>query len=389
MKIKRLMAGLVAGTLTAVAMPLSAMAATTKVVVTPGNLQGWSLNADPTTVTDYEFSTAKKSIGAGSIYVKPIGANAKDKFIAIKTLNADAATINSVSYDYLIAGANRTSADAVQFYMNLYVNQPGSSTFYDCRFDYAPLSGSTTNFTTAAFAKNDTAINVATRSGSPACPTTLAGMPVGSKISIMAISIGDTSTSDIGLAGYLDKVVVASTTDTVTYDFEVSAPVVSKPAFTSPANNAVLTTAEAVKLDWTDATSSIAGPITYQYEAYSSASYTTPIYTQSGITVSELTTPNTPEGTYYLRVRAVDSEGNQGPWSNDASAPFKTTIKNSPSTLAQCSGNGYKAFTNPAFSNSVQCTLYVLQRGGNGIPPQPILQVVANILNTIFLNIRL
>jgi hypothetical protein len=199
--------------------PAVVYAAPTTVVVRESNKQGWVFNGDPSTSTPYNFTSDQHSIGYGSLYVPPISATAADKFIAAKTLAVPTADLNSVAYDFLIAG-NGTNASKDQYYLNIYTNQPSSATYYDCRFDYVPASGSTGSFTTALFNAGDTPVNVRTRPGAPACPATLAGMPAGSTVSFIALNVGDTSASDAGLAGYLDKVVVSTTSKTTTYDFE-------------------------------------------------------------------------------------------------------------------------------------------------------------------------
>ncbi len=215
--LKKIAAGL------AVALPVlmispAALAAASTVVVSPSNHQGWLLNPDPSNQTPYEFNKDQASIGQGSLYVQPIGATPADKFIMAKTLNSLVSDFNSLSYDFLIAG-NGTAASANQFYLNVYTNLPASTTYYDCRFDYAPTSGSTSSFTTASFSSTATPVNVRARS-SVTCPATLAGMPAGSTISFIALNVGDTTVSDTGLAGYLDKVVINTTSAVTTYDFE-------------------------------------------------------------------------------------------------------------------------------------------------------------------------
>ncbi len=209
--------GIIVGALAA-----PAMAANSTVVVTPANLQGWALNRDASTSTPYEFTEAKASIGNGSVYVKPIGGTvAKDKFIAEKTLGSLASELNSVAYDFLIAG-NGTTASANHFYLNVYTNLPGSSTFYDCRFDYVPTAGSTSAFTTASFTSTSAATAVGDRAEDGfTCPTTWGAMQAGSTIKFIAVNVGDTSLSDAGLAGYLDKAVINSGGNVTTYDFEL------------------------------------------------------------------------------------------------------------------------------------------------------------------------
>ncbi len=194
--------------------------AVANVVVTPSNNQGWVFNGDPTTATDYEFNEDQASTGEGSLFIKPIGNSASDKFIAAKTLNVLTNDYNSTSYDFMIAG-DGTSADAPQFYLNVYTNLEGSSVFYNCRFDYVPTTGSTSSFSTASFAANSAPVRVADRASDAfTCPATLAGMPAGSTVKFVALNVGDTSTNDEGLAGYLDNVVIAIGDDSTAYDFE-------------------------------------------------------------------------------------------------------------------------------------------------------------------------
>lgn len=217
---------------------INAFAATT-VVVTGNtsageNQPGWMFNRDTNTDTPFEFNTDEKSMGTGSLYVMPIGANAADKFVAENFLRSSVAELNSIAYDFMIAGNGEVN-DAQEFYLNVYATIDNSTEYYDCRFDYVPNTGSTSNFTTATSLVNDTPVNVVKRgSRIDACPTTLAGMPVGSYVRAFSISVGDTSTNDIGLAGYLDKVVVDLDSDVKTYDLEPFAPTGQ---ITNPATN--------------------------------------------------------------------------------------------------------------------------------------------------------
>ncbi len=200
------------------------------------NQTGWMFNRDTNTATPFEFSAAEASLGNGSVYVEPIGANAADKFVAENFLRSPVAELNSVSYDFLIAG-NGDVNDAQEFYLNVYATIDNSTVFYDCRFDYVPSTGSTSNFTTATFSVTDTPVNVVKRGNRiDACPATLAGMPADSHVRAFSISVGDTSTNDMGLAGYLDKVVVDTDSTVTTYDLEPFAPTGQ---ITNPASNGV------------------------------------------------------------------------------------------------------------------------------------------------------
>ncbi len=195
------------------------------------NQPGWMFNRDLSTSTPYSFEFGNASTGVGSLYVQPIdGSNANNKFIAENFYLSSADDFNSFSYDFKEAGTTNATSYK-QFYLNVYANLPGQDVdnFYDCRFDFVPTSGSTSTFTTFTV---DNA-TVATRVGShvSGCPANLGGLPSGSTIRAFAINVGDTSTSDTGLAGYLDNVVVNDSNGVVTYDFE---PVVAHGEITSP-----------------------------------------------------------------------------------------------------------------------------------------------------------
>lgn len=189
------------------------------IVVSSNNENGWTFNPDPVYATPYEFNYEQASVGNGSLEVEPIGSTPAHKFIAAKTMGIPVADLNSIAYDFLIAG-DGTASDAAHFYLNVYTNLPSSATFYDCRFDYVPATGSTASFTTAMFSSTDVPADVADRPDMFTCPATLAGMPAGSTISFVALNVGDTSTNDVGLGGYLDKAVFDTVSSVTTYDFE-------------------------------------------------------------------------------------------------------------------------------------------------------------------------
>ncbi|MDQ3065140.1 MAG: hypothetical protein M3Q36_02620 [bacterium] len=194
-------------------------AATPTAVVSPSSTQGFVLGRDLTNATPYNFNEVKASIGEGSLYVQPIGANPLHKFIAEKAIGVAIEDFNSVSYNFLIAG-DGTVDDADQFYLNVYTNAPDPSSFYDCRYDYVPTTGSTTNFTTATFNATETPTLVVDRfpSDSYVCPATLAAGA--GTVKFISLNVGDTSANDSGLAGYFDKVVLNIGEDVTTYDFE-------------------------------------------------------------------------------------------------------------------------------------------------------------------------
>ncbi len=201
------------------------------------NQPGWMFNRDTTTSTPFEFNTNAASIGSGSLYVNPIGANASNKFIAENFINTAIANVNSISYDFKI-GSGGTVASKDHFYMNVYANfgESNDLKFYDCRYDVVPTVGSLAGFTTVTFDPTQ-AYPVTTRGGStpspyacPAVPADMDNLSAGSNIRVFALNVGDTSASDEGLDGYLDNVVVNTDSDITTYDFEPVLTPVSKDA---------------------------------------------------------------------------------------------------------------------------------------------------------------
>lgn len=239
MNIKKLLAS----TVSATAMLLFAVTvfAVDSTVVVMGdtaageNQPGWLFNRDVNTTSPYEFNTDQASIGLGSLYVLPIGANPSDKFIGENFLNALVADVNSISYDFMI-GSGGEEADRVQFYMNVYANfgESEDMKFYDCRYNIVPTVGSTAGFTTVTFDPT-LPYSVTTRGGAAASPYTCPAVPAdmdllspGSNIRMFALNVGDSEAGDTGVDGYLDNVVVDVGSDVVTYDFEPAIAPVSK-----------------------------------------------------------------------------------------------------------------------------------------------------------------
>lgn len=215
--------------ITALALFASPALADTTVVVSGDtaageNMPGWLFNRDVSTSTPYEFNTNEASIGVGSLYVLPIGANPSDKFIAENFLNAPLSEVSSISYDFMI-GSGGAVTDENQFYMSVYANfgESDDLKFYDCRYSVVPAVGSQAVFTTVNFDPTQS-YPVATSGSSPyACPSAPADMDLsspGSNLRMFALNVGDTAAGDVGLDGYLDNVVVDLVSGTTTYDFE-------------------------------------------------------------------------------------------------------------------------------------------------------------------------
>lgn len=183
---------------------------------------GWSFNRDPDNATPYNFSTEEASLGYGSLYVEPLSAvDGPRKFIAELDLNVDVSEFNEIKYDFLVDTEDVT--DTEEFYLNVYTNLPGSNTYYDCRYDYVPQDGPTGEWRTMS--TDEGANTVARRGGGPVavCGTKPADLPEGSTVSFIALNVGDTSTNDANVAGYLDNVVIDLESGVTTYDFEPTA----------------------------------------------------------------------------------------------------------------------------------------------------------------------
>ncbi len=159
--------------------------------------------------------------------------------------------------------------------------------------------------------------------------------------------------------------------DSKIFDFEVSqAP--SVPVITTPVNNAIVTTSALTKIDWTDSTGGTNPPFEYLYEAFNDAAYTTSIYTSAWLGVSEIPTPGTGPGDYYVRVKARNALGSETDWSNGALSPYKITVIADPLLVGpptdknQCKRNGWRVFNNPTFRNQGQCEKYVKDHRDDG-----------------------
>jgi hypothetical protein len=317
------------------------------------NQPGWMFNRDTSTDTPFVFNEDQHSIGDGALYVQPIGSTAADKFVGENFLNEPIANVDFISYDFMI-GSGSDDTDEEQFYMNVYANFGVSSDtkFYDCRYNVVPTSGSTTDWTTVTFDPNQ-AYDVTQRGDSPytcpAIPAQMDNLSAGSNIRAFSISVGDTSTSDVGLSGYLDNVVVNLDNGTTVYDFELDegdtqAP--NTPVISMPACGSTQTSAQLTKIDWNDVTDDSA-PVTYYYESSLSSatnpdgSFTSPVYGPVELSASEIATPGTPEGTYYVHVKAVDADDNASAWSTTCVIIVDNTpTPPTPTTQFTVSGGG-------------------------------------------------
>lgn len=174
---------------------------------------------------------------------------------------------------------------------------------------------------------------------------------------------GSANPANLGNGYLFDNLTLASSTS--------QAP--SVPVITTPANNATVTTSALTKIDWTDSTGGTNPPFEYMYEAFNDAGYTTSIYTSAWLSVSEIPTPGTSPGVYYVRVKARNALGDETAWSNDALNPYKITViadgpvlVGPPTDKNQCKRNGWRVFNNPTFNNQGQCEKYVKDHRDDG-----------------------
>lgn len=280
-----------------------------------GDTAEWMFNRDASTSTPYAFTSDAVKTGAGSLYVKPIGANPKDKFIAEYFAKTAVKDFKWVKYDFKIAG-NGTGADSDNFYLNVYATIDNSNEYYDCRFDYVPkVAAAKTR--TATFNANAEPVHIQKRGSRIAeCPATLKEMPAGSYVRALAINVGDTTASDQGLAGYLDNIQVRKATTTYAYDF---APLAT-PVLVAPADNAVVN-GKTLTNSWEP----VAGASKYVYESYNDAAMTKFRWTEATTKTSKSAT-NVAHGTvFWWRVKALDAKGvAESAWSS----LYKVTIDN-------------------------------------------------------------
>ena len=183
------------------------------------NQEGWLFNRDST--APFNFTTDQAAIGSGSLYVQPIGTTPSEKFIAEYFYGKTLSELNEFSYEFLI-GSGGTTADANDFYLNVYMNFATSdpNKFYDCRYNVVPTTGSTTAFQPVFF---DPAESYPVTSGSgvhPPCPASPSAMLDTAVVRAFAINVGDSSASDTGLDGYLDNVVLREADLNTIFDFE-------------------------------------------------------------------------------------------------------------------------------------------------------------------------
>jgi hypothetical protein len=366
MNIKRLIAGLaVTPLVAALAMPLTAFAATTNVVVTPTNTQGWS-TADTKNTGSVTYTNqygAPTNFGLSSLKLNTPDGNDKAQY-AHAANNVLLSGVNDISYYAYRSSASATipgQAPAV----NLTIDFNGAATGGFATLVYEPIyqtggAAAVHNDEWQKWTGDDSSIWWSTKT-----------MPGVSNSFTSYVSLGDikaanpdATITDIRVNqgsgnGGLVSGVDAVTFNGTTYNFEA----VTAPTITAPANNSSVYSSDLTKIDWSD---SEGLGVIYTYEAYSDATYTAQVYATSGLPSSEIATPNTPAGEYYVRVAATDANGNTSQWSNGASNPYHITVKADltyPADKDACKNDGWKTFTGKTFKNQGDCVSYVAAGG--------------------------
>jgi hypothetical protein len=186
------------------------------------NQPGWMFNRGVSEATPYSFTFNAHSLGLGSLYVGP-SANANDVFQAElfpgKVLVSD---FNSFSYDFVL-GQGGDSADADQFVTRVYANIDDSANNFDCRYDYAARTASQTSFVKPIVFPGMAPSFIEKGSDRIAeCPPLLEGMPEGSHIRAVALTMGTVGNDDTGLDAYFDNVELVVASDPTSYNFEAA-----------------------------------------------------------------------------------------------------------------------------------------------------------------------
>jgi len=199
----------------------SILAATpTRIVVTPTNLQGWSVTHAPAPATDFNGPSDSDG-GNGSLRTGPIMApNGMKLELEPPEKNMLTADFDSLSLEYQIL-AQAVSATPNHIYVNVYVDSAANSIgtftngFYDCRHAYIATSNAA-GWNSLSF--NDATLSSPTFGGG--CQTSLSGYVAGSEIRFFRVNVGDTSANDNNLEVALDLVEITFNGNGKLYDFE-------------------------------------------------------------------------------------------------------------------------------------------------------------------------
>jgi hypothetical protein len=153
-----------------------------------------------------QFAESKSGIGPEKIFIK-------------HEENLPATNFLSTSFSYYFAPDSAKKSPNL-FYLNVYVDTPAAGDrFYDCRYDFVATAPADGTWSSLTVGRSTPPTAVASSTG-VVCGATLAALTSTDRIFRIAINGGDTSLTDEGLKGGVDKVQIRSTTSDITYDFE-------------------------------------------------------------------------------------------------------------------------------------------------------------------------
>lgn len=307
----------------------------------------WTYYSDTTNTPDSNATTNHE------IVANPTPLPADNGAVKLNGANGDKWNLASAQYsgtklrDISALGFSVRTSNPGSAYVNLDVdfNNPGITSSYQGRLVYIPSATANTWTNAEAVASNGmwrwSNMVTGTASAWPDGDTAnerswndiISAFPDATVTAVNDVAFGSLYLRSDGTSTtYYDNVYLATSLKNVKYNFELpdtTAPNV--PIHNSPSDGAVRTTSQQTLIDWWDVTDP-STPVTYFYQSSTSSatngvggSFVTPIYSSGPLSVSQIATPNTPEGTYYWHVKACDSLNNCTAWSNPWSLHIDNT----------------------------------------------------------------
>jgi len=228
------------------------------------NARPWTIY-NPSRTENILFSTSQSSVGEGSLFVEPLSGEEKDYAVASFSLgrftgqkkkkwgkgsdtstsdeDEDEPDLLSISYDYYVNGVDASSEQ--YFFMSLYAFSPESTdsgtttssrrrrrtqrgikrggkkkNLSTCRFDYVPSAGTFQTWETMFVDESSLADIVEALQDDFECPQTFGEMPDDTIFSKITINIGNETTTDADVSGYLDNVIITFSEGFLEFDFE-------------------------------------------------------------------------------------------------------------------------------------------------------------------------
>ena len=222
----------------------------------------------------------------------------------------DKATIGGVTYDFVLAAPSVTiSSPALNQPINGHtVTIKGTATDSDFNYYYCYVENSHGEVGTRD-ASCTTTWHAVDTTGTLGTVTLPSGTPDGNYVAHLVAYDKDHNVAEVTQAFVLDNTAPAT------------------PAISYPTDNSFV--ANIQKVTWSAVTDNLANPVTYIYQSSTNSGtnvdgFTSPAYTSSNLSDTQISTLGTPEGTYYLHVKAVDAAGNMSAWSTTV----KVTVDN-------------------------------------------------------------